>query len=674
MAPLRFGVKKSKPEAFGRSPIRTTKSGQEVVAWVSAAPCVLIWLPVAAAVLFLKYVIMSTGGLLIAARHFGRSAPDLSLLEKLSFFRGDALFCFLLMPLGLLILARILPRAWRAPTIAFLCVTCLLLIYADVMSFYAVGRLLSSRLLLAALLWGLTDRQSISAYIHPGGLMRVGILLAFIAAASWWSIRQSATIEKNPSKERLWRRALAIGFLGSIAIVAILWLPGVPRTSYHQSILLESVKTLVGIDAEVVDRKEFIGLGPRQLVAQYRELTHAPPPEEDPRYWGKAAGFDVLLVVLETGPAASLDIAGNLDDMPVLRRLRQESFVAVRHYSTYPYTSRAHFSLFSSWYPSNLPISFEQQYPNLVVPGIMRILSAAGYETANYSPYFGRHEPDDQMYQALGFQRQLVAHPETSHADLPKSPLAVWALARSCDSDALILLKKDLEDWMIHGQPFAVGFFPQEGHGPWPDVSPDGHLQGVVERGRAIMAMQDSFLGELVTLLENHHRLERTLIVVTADHGIRTRVEDPSLQGGMIDDYSFHVPLLIYAPKVLHSTERVSWLTSHIDIQPTVLDLLGIEQGRDFEQGSPIWDLRLAQRTTFFFANHYLGADGYYSDGEFFMRSPVSDSVYQNDHLHFTIKDMVTTASPANQRVTDTIRRMVALQQQWVRVLGHQQP
>jgi phosphoglycerol transferase MdoB-like AlkP superfamily enzyme len=675
MEPIRFSAKKSKPEPFGQSPIGTTKSGQEVAAWVSATPYVLIWLPVAVAVFYLKYVMMATAGFLIASRHFGRSVvADLSPLEKLSFFRSDLLYCFLLVPLALLILARILPRSWRTPIIATLCVACLLAIYADVMAFHAVGRLLSSRLLVAAFLWGLADRQSIAAYIHPGSLVRVGTLIASLVVVSWWSIRQSAAIQKNSSMERRWRRALVIGLLGSIAIVAILWLPGVPSTSYHESILLESVKTLMGMETEAVNRKEFIALGPGQLVAQYRELTHAPPPAKDPRYWGKAAGSDVIVVVLETGPAASLDIAGNLDDMPVLQRLRQRSFVAIRHYSTYPYTSRAHFSLFSSWYPSNLTMSFEQQYPHLVVPGIMRLLSATGYETANYSPYASTQEPDEQMYQAVGFRRQLVARPKASSADLPANRLAAWNVMRSHDSEALILLKKDVGDWIVRGQRFAVAFLPLEGHGPWPDVNPDKHLTSIVERGRAIIAMQDSFLGELVTLLENHQRLERTIIVVTADHGVRTHVEDPSFQGGMIDDYSFHVPLLIYAPQALHSTERVSWLTSHIDIQPTVLDLLGIEQGRDFEQGSPIWDPRLAQRTTFFFANHFLGADGYYSDGEFFMRSPLSDSVYQNDRLHFTASDMVTTASASDQRVTDTMRRMVGLQQRWIRVLGQPQP
>jgi phosphoglycerol transferase MdoB-like AlkP superfamily enzyme len=639
--------------------------------WVSAAPSVLIWLPAALAVLYLKYALMMGGGFKIATRHLGIfDNTDLSLGDKVSFFRGDVLVCCFVVPLALLVLARLLPRVWRSLTIAVLCVACILLAYLNTLSVYSVGRLLSGSLLLSSFHWGLADTWSIWKYLRPGGLMRLGALLLFLILTSWWSTRQSNAIEKSPSLERLWRQILVVGLAGSIVITAIPWIPLVPSTTYHESILIESIRTLLGIGTEPTGTSEFSTLGASQLLAQYREWTHAPSPEKDPRYWGKAAGSDVIVVILETGPAAILDITGDLDDMPVLRRLRERSFVASRHYSTYPYTSRAHFSIFSSWYPSNRTVDFILRYPDLVVPGVMRILAAAGYETVAYMPHPAWSEPDQEMYQALGFQRQVVAHPITSDNVFRVNRLAAWTLMRSFDSDTLSLIEKDMEDWLGRDHRFAVAFVPQQGHGPWPDVSADEHLTSIAARGRAIMAMQDAYLGELVELLEKHHRLERTIIVVTADHGIRTRVEDPSLQGGMIDDYSFHVPLLIYAPQVLQSAQNVAWITSHIDIQPTVLDLLGIGRGRDFEQGSAIWDSRLAQRTTFFFANHYLGADGYYSDGQFFMWSSVSDSVYQNDRLHFATSQMVAGGTPTYHRVTETIGRMAALQQRWVAVLG----
>jgi phosphoglycerol transferase MdoB-like AlkP superfamily enzyme len=647
------------------------KFDHELAAWVSAIPCVLIWMPAALAVLYLKFATINKAIVALAPLPLGMlNDPGLSLWDKVSFFRGDILACVFVVPLALLALARFLPRGWASAVIALLCAACILLAYFNTIAIYSVGRLLSSNLILAGFHWGLADPQSIKEYLHPGGLARAGLLVAFVILISWWSSRREKKIDANISSERRWGRILAVILAGSIVITVVQRISSAPSVSYHKSILAEMFETFMGIGAEAAGSEEFSNLDANQLVVQYRELANAPAPEKDPRYWGKAAGADVILFVLETGPAASLAIAGNLDDMPVLQRLREKSFVGSRHYSTYPYTSRAHFSIFSSWYPSNRTVDFTERYSDLAVPGIMRILPASAYETVIYRPFPDTGEPDRKMYQDLGFQRQGIGEPSPSFSVRAESRLATWNRSRSADTSALSLLKKDMEDWLTRDRRFAVAFVPQEGHGPWPDVTPDQHLTSVVARGRAIMAMQDSYLGELVDLLEKHHRLERTIIVVTADHGIRTRVEDSSLQAGMVDDYSFHVPLLIYAPQVLKTSQTVPWMTSHIDIQPTLLDLLGVEQGRNYEQGSPIWDSRLADRTNFFFANHYLGADGYNSNGRFFMQNQLSDAVYQSDHFHFTFGDTVPATSSTHQQVTETIRRITALQQQWVSVLG----
>jgi len=135
----------------------------------------------------------------------------------------------------------------------------------------------------------------------------------------------------------------------------------------------------------------------------------------------------------------------------------------------------------------------------------------------------------------------------------------------------------------------------------------------------------------------------------------------------MLDDYAFHVPLMIYAPRVLDHTERIPWLTSHIDVAPTLLDLLGVEQGREFEQGSALWNPDLQKRATFFLDRHLLGADGYYADGNFFMWNYMSDAAYAGRQLHFDPAQVLASNSPAAAEVRRTISRLVALQEVWAR-------
>lgn len=155
--------------------------------------------------------------------------------------------------------------------------------------------------------------------------------------------------------------------------------------------------------------------------------------------------------------------------------------------------------------------------------------------------------------------------------------------------------------------------------------------------------------------------------MVTGDHGIRTRLEDPDFSGGVINEYSFHVPLLVFAPSALSSRRDIPWITSHIGLSPTILDLLGVAWGRDWEQGSPIGDHRLSSRTTFFWANHYLGADGFCASGRYAMWNHVSDAVYASDHPHFDTNSSLVTDPRDRDAVIRTINRMVALQETWTR-------
>jgi hypothetical protein len=649
---------------------RVPTTGKEPSRWIAATPFAITWLPAAIAALYLKYATLRNG-FRLAARHFGRvdTAP-FTLLERLSFFRGDLLACVVLAPLALVALGRFLPSRWRAPTIIAVSLGSLLLVYVNALAFATIGRPISARLFWAAISWGSANPQSISSHVHASGLLRVGALIIAVLVIPRWSTRQSKLIEESSTARRRWRRLAGIGLAAMALIAGIPWFATLPSTSYHTSVFLRCLEAFVGLEEQTGTSREFAGLAPNQLADRYRALADAPLPERDVRYWKKASGFDVIFFVLETGPAECLPIEGDLDDFPNLRRLRESSFVSSHHYSTYPYTSRAHFSIFSSWYPSNSNVDFIQEYPDLQIPGIMRILSAAGYQTASYSQHASRMDPDDgQMYRALGFGRQQVTAPRDPR-ELLVDHESAYTRMRSSDSEAFELLRVDLEGWLKREERFAIAFLPLQSHGPWIDLSTDGHVDNVVQRGRAILARQDTYLGEILRSLENHHRLEQTLIVVTADHGIRNRVEDPSLQGAMIDDYSFRVPLLIYAPQVLRSTKSTDWITSHIDIQPTILDLLGVEHDRNFEQGSPVWDSRLARRKTFFFAGHYLGADGYHSNGEFFMRSAISDSAYQSKVLHFTSSQMVADGSAVHARITDTIARMAAFQQRWVTAIG----
>jgi arylsulfatase A-like enzyme len=163
-----------------------------------------------------------------------------------------------------------------------------------------------------------------------------------------------------------------------------------------------------------------------------------------------------------------------------------------------------------------------------------------------------------------------------------------------------------------------------------------------MERGHALARYQDTWLGELVQELERDGVLENTIIVVTADHGLR-RV--PSLQGGLprnlsqgtLDDLAVRVPLLIYAPRVLKQSVKIEFPTSHVDIAPTILDMLGIASGRNLEQGVSVLNPRLRGRRLFL---QVQGADGFFQGGNYYMRGGAS-GVSRSNRVQFEDRDVL---------------------------------
>lgn len=637
--------------------------------WMSAARSVLPWLIPAMLSLYIKNHLLNNkqgrvGGYSIVAHGLGK--VSLSQWEKFSFFRGDLLVAFLLVPLGLLLVNRYLvPRRWRIPFVVLFCLASTILLYLELSSFDAAGEFLSAHVMSAAINWGLVhDRSAIFTYLRLKPLAVMGGLAAAMMAWRWLANR-NLRISGNSGAARaeLIGAAMVLSFVLPLTIAA--WAKPFPATPFHKNVLGWIVGSLG--DRSEAQTLEFVNLPATELQNRYRTLASFPLAAQDPRYWAKAKGSNVLIFVLETAPARVLPADGDLADFPSIQRLRERSLVGVSHYTTYPATHQAMFSIMSSWYPSAAVTSLENQRPDLGIPGLIANLSELGYDTAFYSPFDFDAVPDAEMYKSLGFRRQVYPPHELGKGDVISTFDAEGSARRrlALDVAAVDMLKRDMDRDLTEGRQFAYLIEPEVSHAPWADMKEGGKEKNMEKRGRNILQIPDQFLGEIMEVLQRHHQLENTLIVVVGDHGIRDPIEDPNLASGVTDDYSFHVPLFIYAPQALRHMEKIPYVTSHIDIVPSIRSLLGLEQGKNVEQGTPVWDPDLLHRTTFFFGHDYLAADGYYSLGKFFMWNQMSDTVYQNTRMSFDGVNPEPPNSPAYAEVTRSINRMAGLNEVW---------
>jgi arylsulfatase A-like enzyme len=111
------------------------------------------------------------------------------------------------------------------------------------------------------------------------------------------------------------------------------------------------------------------------------------------------------------------------------------------------------------------------------------------------------------------------------------------------------------------------------------------------------IAYVDRVVGQLLDGWERRRGLARTLVVVTSDHGEALGEHGEKTHGVLVHDATLLVPLVIRAPG-LHVTDTIAQPVHLIDVMPTMLSLLGLDepagvQGRDLgpllRGGSVAW-------------------------------------------------------------------------------------
>jgi len=87
----------------------------------------------------------------------------------------------------------------------------------------------------------------------------------------------------------------------------------------------------------------------------------------------------------------------------------------------------------------------------------------------------------------------------------------------------------------------------------------------------------NDILRELLYFLKKHNLQNNTVIIFTADHGEEFWDHGSVLHGYTLYEEQLRVPMFIYDPS-REISSRVDAITRHIDLFPTILEILGIEE------------------------------------------------------------------------------------------------
>jgi len=275
--------------------------------------------------------------------------------------------------------------------------------------------------------------------------------------------------------------------------------------------------------------------------------------------------YNVVFVCIDAMRADHVSLLGyNRKTTPTLERLATSSWVFENAISPSATTRETVPSLMTGLYPSRIEwVKNDEiwQIPE-TTPQLSDILKKAGYKTiAIVDEWLDRFLPSFKK----GFDHFEV--PYGTGKWLQFGQQAAPFIAFSAIKQIEQMPKSAL--FFMYLQ-FEAPHHPYVNH---PEVPTFG--QKDIDRYDAEIAYADYYLGVLVNYLQFKGLLDRTILVVFADHGEEFGEHGQFQHSRQIYVESVHVPLLIRIPgeKALRVKDRVSL----VDVFPTVLDALGLK-------------------------------------------------------------------------------------------------
>ncbi len=609
--------------------------------WLHGAAMMTLWLPVLAFIcLSINTRIQSKffAGLLVASGI--NDGP--SLRDTLFLYRQDLIIFGVIVPLlAAWLFAK--SRFAVAATISGIAVILIqVLLYANLQSWGQVGSFLTWQAMRNAMSFGMSNPEFVGEYISVDGVVKLSVLVFMSAAV----LVIGRLIWRRTGLIRIWGLAGALWVAASAILSIVGYTSNMHTAPISGSFVINALSALTDSDASTAAPPPA-----NELTVRYRQLAQVSGAEFRGPNTGVQKGSNLLLFVMETASIEFLDTRKDLPDHPVLNALKGKMYIAKNHYATFPASAEANLSILTGTYPpraiyGTCLIDVPRAHGRL--PGPIGQLRDAGYKTAIYAPYRSQVPADKVVFEANGFEKIVYGD------GLPGSG---GAEARTFDQ-----LSKDIAGWAGSKQPFAAAYYPQEGHGPW---SPTLGAT-VQERGAKVVQRQLDWLARIIATLRAAGQLDNTVIVLTGDHGVRTSLEDSRVKVGMIDWYSFHVPLLLYAPRANYATLSADLPSSHVDISAELAELFGLPSLPSY-QGLALHNPDRAKRRGFLMAGWYYGANGYRGPGEAVMYSDVLDAVYarSDGKVEFSTSQLVSDGKRRNE-IRNRLAAITSLQEAWI--------
>ncbi len=364
---------------------------------------------------------------------------------------------------------------------------------------------------------------------------------------------------------------------GVFALIAFILL-GIAGWGFASQDKVEEQTTTLLVDTSPLWRKTVEQpMSGEQFMAAARQLdirllaTPAAIPESEttPR------NFNVVLIFQESSYNRYLSLFdGTNDTEPLLSRYRDRMEVFPNFFSNFAGSIYARFATFTGLYPVEDHKKFTQR--RVPVKSIFEILHDHGYNCSFFdSCYF---DYDDERDLLNG--RELDEMYDADTMPVPrKLPPVSWGLR---EEETLAAMQDQIKQYAAGKKKFFLTYAPVAPHNPF-DALPDRfrkrqleHIGDFTPIYLNSLNYMDWIVSSLIDQLKASGLLDKTLIVITDDHG-----EMLGENGGPIGHGWAVTPTLVNIPLIIMDPAKPGYavndtIGSQVDVLPTILDRLHI--------------------------------------------------------------------------------------------------
>jgi arylsulfatase A-like enzyme/Tfp pilus assembly protein PilF len=318
-------------------------------------------------------------------------------------------------------------------------------------------------------------------------------------------------------------------------------------------------------------KKKWLGLAVLALVLVVTSVLLLRPKKS-------AAGWNVLLITLDTTRADHIGAYGRRQALtPNIDRLAQKGVFFKNCYASVPLTLPSHSSLFTGRYSIANQVRNNGTY---FLPEseqtLAEILQGRGYDTRAVVASF-------VLLSKFGLKQGFSLYDDS---------LDTHEMIRNYKSEIPAeRVYEKFSGWLDQsgGQRFFYWLHFYDPHTPYrpPMEFAKRFPQNAQGQYEGEIAYTDVWVGRVIKDLRERGLLERTLVIITGDHGEAFGEHVEQGHGIFCYEEALKVPLIFYAPRLLGKVRKVAARVGLVDVMPTVLDVLGIDippvvQGRSF--------------------------------------------------------------------------------------------